>query len=153
MGLTRRSFLTRAGLGLAALAAAAGGGTVWELSTIGIRRRGISPTRRRTYVALVDAVGRGSRSQVDPARAAAAADWLRDRHHAAALEPTRRAIEDVLDRLEGRHFSTLDPIARVAVLRDLAAGPESDLAARAVSLAAAPFHPPAGDFHPTPVVL
>jgi hypothetical protein len=107
----------------------------------------------------VDAVGRGSRSQVDPAGAAAAADWLRA-DYAAALEPTRKAIDAVLDGVEratpGRPFSALDPAARLAALRSLAGDPSDarrDLAGRAVSLAAAPFHPPAEDYHPTPVTL
>jgi hypothetical protein len=152
--VTRRSFLTRAGLALAAVSAAGAGG--FELL-----RRGsapaLSPARRRTYVALVDAAGRGSRSQIDPARAAAAADWLAG-DYAAALAPNRAAIDDVLDRLERapagtRPFSALDPAARLAALRSLAAGARADLAGRAVALAAAPFHPPADDYHPTPVSL
>jgi hypothetical protein len=110
-------------------------------------------------VALVDAVGRGSRSQVDPARAGAAAEWLRA-HYATAFEPTRTAIDEVLDGVEratpGRGFSALDPAARLAALRSLAAAGSDrrrDLAGRAVALAAAPFHPPADDYHPTPVTL
>jgi hypothetical protein len=159
MGLTRRSFLTRAGV---AAAAAAGVGT-WELVAGGSRGlgAGLSLTRRRTYMALVDAVGRGSRSQVDPSKTAAAAKWLRDERYPSALEHTRRAIEDVLDRIEiappgRRRFSELDPVARLATLRALAADPDErrrNLAGRAVALAAAPFHPPAGDYHPTPMTL
>lgn len=111
-------------------------------------------------MALVDAVGRASRSQVDPSRAGAAADWLRQERYPSAPEHTRRAIDDVLDRIEraspGRRFSQLDPVARLAALRSLATDPDErrrNLAGRAVALTAAPFHPPAGDYHPTPVTL
>ena len=55
----------------------------------------------------------------------------------------------MLDRLEAGGFARLGPDARIARLMEL----DGDLAARAVALAAAPFHPPAGDYHPTPVVL
>ncbi len=133
--LTRRTLIARTATALLALA--------------GLSRLRPSPTRRQTYVALVDAVGRGSRSQVDPARAESAADWLRDEHYARALPSGRRAIDDVLDRLEAGGFARLGPDARIARLREI----DGDLAARAVALAAAPFHPPAADFHPTPVVL
>jgi hypothetical protein len=97
-------------------------------------------------------VGRGTRSQVDPARRVEAADWLRDVHYPAALEPTRAAIDELLDRLDAAGFSRLDPVSRIAFLRELATR-DGDLAERAVALAAAPFHPPAGDYHPTPVTL
>lgn len=106
-------------------------------------------------MALVEAVGRATRSQVDPHRTAFAADWLPRHHHATALTPTREAIDDTLDRIEaapGRAFSRLDRKARIALLRELTST-DPELAARAVALAAAPFHPPAGDYHPTPVVL
>lgn len=135
MGLTRRSLLARSGLALLAVA--------------GLRLLPQAPSRRRTYIALVEAVGRGTRSQVDPTRAEFAADWLRDEHYACAIPATRRAIDDVLDRLEASGFSRLGPDARITYLRKL----DGDLAARAVAMAAAPFHPPAGDYHPTPVVL
>jgi hypothetical protein len=131
MGLTRRSLLARFGLGLLAL--------------VGLRRVpwAAQPSRRETYVALVDAVGRGTRSQVDPARAEFAADWLAGRQGS-------RAVDDVLDRLATDGFTRLDPDARIAYLREVE---DRELAARAVALAAAPFHPPAGDYHPTPVTL
>jgi hypothetical protein len=173
--VTRRRFLARAGVvaGGAVLAGTATGAT--ELlrravsSAPSASAPRLNPTRRRTYVALVDAVGRGSRSQVDPSRAGAAADALAA-DYAAALEPTRHAIDAVLDRLEGapvarpqhpseahrapgRPFSRLDPTARIALLRTLAHDQASDLAGRAVALAAAPFHPSADDYHPTPVTL
>jgi hypothetical protein len=135
MGFTRRKLMTR--MGLAFLAAA------------GLRLAPAGVPRRNTYLALVEAVGRATRSQVDPARAEFAADWLRDEHYPGSLPSTRRAIDDVLDRLEASGFSRLDPPARIALLREL----DGDLAARAVALAAAPFHPAASDYHPTPVVL
>jgi hypothetical protein len=129
MGLTRRSLLARTATALLALA--------------GLSRLPWAPTRRQTYVALVEAVGRGTRSQVDPARAEFAADWLRD-------QQSRRAVDDVLDRLGADGFTRLDLDARMAYLREVE---DRELAARSVALAAAPFHPPAGDYHPTPVVL
>jgi hypothetical protein len=129
MGLTRRSLLARAAAALLALA--------------GLRGLPRAPSRRQTYVALVEAVGHGTRSQVDPARAEFAADWLRD-------QQSRRAVDDVLDRLAADGFTRLDPDARIAYLREVE---DRELAARAVALAAAPFHPPAGEYHPTPVVL
>jgi hypothetical protein len=156
--LTRRSFLTRAGLAAgAATAASVGGFELIRAVVAPPQAAALTSARRRTYVALVDAVGRGSQSQVEAARAGAAADWLAG-DYAAALDPTRRAIDDVLDRLERapgprRPFSRLDPVARLAQLRALAAGTDADLAGRAVALAAAPFHPPADDYHPTPVSL
>jgi len=119
------------------------------LALAGLRQLPSAPSRRQTYVALVDAVGRGTRSQVDPARAEFAAAWLSEEHYARALPSTRRAIDDLLDHLEVDGFSRLGPHARIAYLREL----DGDLAARAVALAAAPFHPPAGDYHPTPVIL
>ena len=94
-------------------------------------------------MALVDAVGRGTRSQVDPARAEFAADWLRDQR-------SRRAVDDVLDRLAMDGFTRLDADARIAYLLEV---DDRELAARAVALAAAPFHPRAGEYHPTPVTL
>jgi hypothetical protein len=146
--VTRRGFLARSAAVVSVLAAAGVGGTGLMRAAAG--RPGLSAARRRTYVALVDAVGRASRSQVDPAQAPFAARRLSG-EYAGALDPTRAGIDDVLDRLEhapsGRQFSALDPAARIAVLRRLADG-ESDLAGRAVSLAAAPFHP-----NPTPVIL
>lgn len=147
MALTRRSFLARAAL---TVAAAAGAGGLVRLTAPA--PPALSATRRRTYLALVDAVGRGTHSQVDPARAhealaSLAADYPR------ALAPARAAIDDTLDRLErapaGRPFAELDPAARLSALR----AAEPDLAARAVALAAVPFHPPASDFHPTPILL
>jgi hypothetical protein len=86
-----------------------------------------------------------------------AADWLRRHHYATALTPTRNAIDDTLDRIaaaprNGARFHELDPAARTALLRDLTRT-DPDLAARAIALAAAPFHPPSTDFHPTPVTL
>jgi hypothetical protein len=129
MGLTRRSLLARFGLML--------------LASAGLRALPRAPSRRETYVALVDAVGRGTRSQVDASRAEFAADWLRDQR-------SRRAVDDVLDRLATDGFTRLDPDARIAYLREV---DDRELAARAVALAAAPFHPPAGEYHPTPVML
>ncbi len=152
--VTRRSFLARSAAAAFVLAAAGAGGS--ELLRAAARPAGLSAARRRTYVALVDAVGRGTRSQVDAAGAGAAARHLSS-EYTAALEPTRAGIDQVLDRLERapagpRPFSALDLAARIALLRALAGGAD-DLAGRAVALAAAPFHPPAGDYHPTPIVL
>jgi hypothetical protein len=148
MGFTRRRFVTRAGLAVAAAG-------LWRLPIATVPQ--LHPSRRRTYMALVEAVGRATRSQVDPHRTAFAADWLPRHHHATALTPTREAIDDTLDRIEAapaprRAFSRLDRKARIALLRELTST-DPELAARAVALAAAPFHPPAGDYHPTPVVL
>jgi hypothetical protein len=159
-GISRRSFLKRAGA--AAVTVAAAGAGTYELLLRSAPAPRLAAARRRTYVALVDAVGRASRSQVDPARAREAARSL-EADYAAALAPRRRAIDDVLDRIEqtaagagGRAFSQLDATARIAAMRALAHhddGARRDLAGRAVALAAAPFHPPAEDFHPTPVAL
>jgi hypothetical protein len=156
-GVTRRTFLARSGVAAAALVAAGAGAS--GLLRGAARRPRLSPARRRTYVALVDAVGRASESQVDPSAAAAAAASL-GADYTRGLEPTRAAIDDVLDRLEAapagpRPFSALDPPARLATLRGMASGTGTgaDVAGRAVALAAAPFHPPASDFHPTPVSL
>lgn len=142
--LTRRAFAIRAAA-LTVAGAAAAAGTRLKLD-----RR--PSARMLTYAALVEAVGHATRSQVDPTRTAHAVESLRQRlkrEHA----PTRAAIDDVLDRLEAAParapFSRLPLAERIAVLRTL----DPNLAARAVALAAAPFHPPADDYHPTPVVL
>ena len=142
---TRRKFVVRAALALAAAGAGAGTRVLLEARP--------SPARRMlTYAALVEAVGLATRSQVDPSRAAYAVEDLRQRY---AREPaaTRAAIDDVLDRVERAPahapFSRLAPAKRIAVLRSL----DGNLAARAVALAAAPFHPPADEYHPTPIVL
>jgi hypothetical protein len=109
----------------------------------------VAAQRRATYVALVEAVGRAGRSQVDPARAHAAARELAAIYD-GSLAPTRQAIDEVLDGLGRLRFAQLDLNARLALLRRL---PDADLVARAVALAALPFHPPADDYHPTPVAL
>lgn len=105
-----------------------------------------------TYAALVEAVGHATRSQIDPARAAYAVRSLEERY-AGESSAARAAIDDALDRLERApgpaRFSRLEIPERIAVLRSL----DADLVARAVALAAAPFHPPADEFHPTPIVL
>jgi hypothetical protein len=151
--------VVRAAAAGAALAVA-GSGVGGALRAAGVGRPSLTARRRRTYRALVDALGRASpESLVDPARAAFAAGEL-DTDYALALAPTRQAIDAVLDGLEqagGRDgFARLAPPARVALLRALASDPRPsrcDLAGRAVALAAAPFHPPGGEFHPTPVIL
>jgi hypothetical protein len=151
--LTRRRFLGRSAAAALALGAAGFGGSEWLRASAGTT--GLSRARRRTYIALVDAVGRGSRSQVDPAQTAVAARWLAD-FRAQSLEPTRTGIDDVLDRLErvpaGRPFSALGPAQRLEILRTLA-DRDDELADSAVELAAAPFHPPAAGYHGTPVML
>ena len=144
--LTRRAFAVRAALGLAAAAA----GTRFALG----QQRGTAATARLvTYAALVEAVGHATRSQVDPQRTAYAVESLRQRF-TREHPPARAAIGDVLDRVEAAPrgptpFSRLPLKQRIEVLRSL----DGNLAARAVALAAAPFHPPADEYHPTPVVL
>ena len=142
--LTRRAFALRA----AALTVAAAAGTRLALD----RPHNTRPSRMLTYAALVEAVGHATRSQVDPTRTAHAVESLRNRY-AGEHAPTRAAIDEVLDRVEATPahapFSRLPLADRIAVLRSLDPNP----AARADALAAAPFHPPADDYHPTPVVL
>lgn len=155
--LTRRLLLRRAALTAAAVAVAGSGVARLAGSAGPVAVASLGAKRRRTYAALVDAVGRAGTSQVDSRRAGPATRQFA-REYARALEPTRAAIDATLDAIEcqggASGFASLDARARLDLLRALARDPRrADLAGRAVALVAGPFHPPADDFHPTPVHL
>ena len=150
--ITRRQFVLRGGALAAALAV---GGTA-GLGTSGgsAQAAALTPARRRTYTALMEAVVTGPSLRLDPAVAPLAAEQF-----AAAYEewpPDRRADADaVLDALEqapaGGSFSGLDRGRRGAELRargratratpTAAERARLDITARALELAAVVLGP------------
>jgi len=153
-GTTRRQFLVRGGALAGALAV---GGTTAGLLPAGgtAQTSALSPARRRTYTALMEAVVTQPSMRLDAAIAPGAATDFAAAY--AGWPPERRRDADaVLDALErssaATGFSGLDRHARGEELRararatsahpDAAERQRLDLAARALELAAVVLGPP-----------
>jgi hypothetical protein len=152
-GTTRRQFIVRGGALAGALAV---GGTAALVPAGGsARATALSPARRRTYTALMEAVVTQPSMRLDPAIApAAAADFAAA--YAGWTPDRRRDADAVLDALEAAPaagaFSGLDRGRRGAELRDGSratrpspTGAEHarlELTSRALELAAVVLCPP-----------
>jgi hypothetical protein len=150
--ITRRQFVLRGGAAAAALAV---GGVVGLAPSGGsAEAAALTPARRRTYTALMEAVVTGPSLRLDPAVAPLAADQFAAVY--AEWPPDRRSDADaVLDALEqapaGGSFSGLDRGRRDAELRargratratpTAAERARLDLTARALELAAVVLGP------------
>jgi hypothetical protein len=120
----------------------------------------LSTARRRTYRALVEAVGTAPGNQVEPAGAVkATAAFVSD--YEERPPDVRRRIDAVLDAIEaaqrGRRFSRMSRQQRLELLRSLLRGSSGDDARRngamAVQLAALPFQPDPDEFGISPVAI
>jgi hypothetical protein len=153
-GTTRRQFLVRGGVAAAALAAG-GVATVLPGGPTSAQAAGLTPARRRTYTALMEAVVTQPALRLDPAVAPAAADTFAAAY--ATWPDDRRARADaVLDALEAEPatagFSGLDRGRRGQELREGSRVTEAhptgaehqrlELTAQALELAAVALVPP-----------
>jgi hypothetical protein len=151
---TRRQFLARGGALAGALAL--GGGVAAIAPSRGTAQAAaLTDARRRTYIALMEAVLAQPSVRIDPALAPQAADAFATAY-ADWPEDQRRQADAVLDELErqaaGARFSALDRGARGAELRagsrvtgPRPAGAEQarlELTSRALELAAVALGPP-----------
>ena len=119
----------------------------------------LSTARRRTYRALVEAVGTAPGNQVEPAGAVkATAAFVSD--YEERPPDVRRRIDAVLDAIEGaprgKRFSQLTRQQRLTLLRSQLAGSSRDArrhVVTAVQLAALPFQPDPDEFGISPVAI
>jgi hypothetical protein len=158
--IDRRDFFKQAG-GLAVVAGAASFGFPGGLErAIAAAGGGLTPARRRTYRALVEAVGSAPGNQVQRGAAAQATTAFAAGYEDRFPE-VRRYIDSVLDTVEsapgGRRFSRLDPADRLRLLRDRLTGSDGDAQRAATSdalaLATTTFQPEPDNLRPAPVVL
>ena len=124
--IARRQFLQQGGLLAAAIGlASAGSNSLLEVA-LGAPSTPLAESRRRTYIALVEAVaaieGAPVPPDTDPVKAADAFDG----YYSALLPQARSHVDDVLDTLEagpsGSSFSRSDLRARKAFLHSWAWG-------------------------------
>lgn len=143
---TRRRFIGRGGIVAAGAAAVS-----VPLASTATSASAPSPTltaeRRRTYAALVQAVGSSPGTLVEATDARSATNALA-RHYRNASASTQLRINSILDELESDGFSRKTTRARLSYLRKQLGREQSKggellgtLVGEAVSLAAAPFNP------------
>lgn len=151
----RRGFLK--GAGAAAVVVSLGSaGALWP-GRAAASGGAAATARRRTYAALVEAVGAAPGNQVRAEDSAAATrSFAAD--YARFSRTQRQAADDALDAIApaGRPFHALDVPGRLDLLRArLRDGTpaERDATLRAVALAAAPFQPDPDEFGRVPVTL
>jgi hypothetical protein len=152
-GTTRRQFLVRGGALAGALAA--GGAAALVPSGGHAQTTALSPARRQTYTALMEAVVTAPSMRLDPAVALGAAAAFAEAY-AGWPAQRRRDADAVLDALEAAAgaagFSRLDPRRRGAELHAAARATSArptrterdriDVTARALELAAVVLGPP-----------
>jgi hypothetical protein len=153
---SRRTFVMRGGAAAGALGASSVVGSGAIESALAAASGGLSPRRRATYSALVEAVAVAGPANVTATNLGATTDHFDDLYR-GAHRSFRIGVDTVLDLLEsgaGGGFSSASRSARLQLLRGWAHGPADarhaskpcrELAPVAVTYAALPFNPDASD--------